>query len=56
MLIDLWVFFQINLHLQLGYFKNVEQWLKQKLGDVEAKKLLRRAVYLFSIGSNDYLK
>uniref|UniRef100_A0A5B6Z2C5 Putative GDSL esterase/lipase 1-like n=1 Tax=Davidia involucrata TaxID=16924 RepID=A0A5B6Z2C5_DAVIN len=44
----------INLKTQLSYFKNVESWLRQKLGDVETKKLLSRAVYLFSIGGNDY--
>ncbi|CAL5443694.1 unnamed protein product [Camellia sinensis] len=46
----------INLHEQLNYFKNVEKWLKQKLGDVEAKKFLMRAVYLFSMGGNDYFR
>lgn len=29
--------------------------LKHQLDDAEAKKLLKRAVYLFSIGGNDYL-
>ncbi|KAL7180548.1 hypothetical protein ACSBR1_043698 [Camellia fascicularis] len=46
----------INLHGQLNYFRNVEKWLKQKLGDVEAKKFLMRTVYLFSIGGNDYFR
>ncbi|KAL0009719.1 hypothetical protein SO802_004827 [Lithocarpus litseifolius] len=44
----------INLPAQLSYFKAVVKSLKQKLGDVEAKKVLMRAVYLFSIGGNDY--
>ncbi|KAA8541592.1 hypothetical protein F0562_022744 [Nyssa sinensis] len=44
----------INLNTQLSYFKNVEWWLRQKLGFAEAKKTVRRAVYLFSIGGNDY--
>ncbi|CAL5443695.1 unnamed protein product [Camellia sinensis] len=44
----------IDLNEQLSYFKKVEEWLKQKLGNEEAKKLLKRAVYLFSIGGNDY--
>ncbi|XP_041017971.1 GDSL esterase/lipase 1-like isoform X2 [Juglans microcarpa x Juglans regia] len=38
----------------LSYFKSVVKSLRQKLGDVEAKKLLMKAVYLFSIGGNDY--
>ncbi|KAJ0007518.1 hypothetical protein Pint_29402 [Pistacia integerrima] len=38
----------------LSYFKDVEKSLKQKLGDKEAKKVLRNAVYLFSIGGSDY--
>ncbi|KAK2970482.1 hypothetical protein RJ640_023665, partial [Escallonia rubra] len=44
----------INLNTQLTYFKDVEKQLMQKLGDEEATKLLSEAVYLFSIGSNDY--
>nr|DAD45314.1 TPA_asm: hypothetical protein HUJ06_003544 [Nelumbo nucifera] len=39
----------------LSYFKKVARGLKQELGDDEAKKLLSRAVYLISIGSNDYM-
>lgn len=45
---------QISLPQQLSYFKNVVKQLKQKLGEVKTKKLLKRAVYLFSIGGNDY--
>ncbi|KAL6335218.1 hypothetical protein AAG906_029449 [Vitis piasezkii] len=44
----------ISLPLQLSYFKTVVKQLKQKLGEVKTKKLLMRAVYLFSIGGNDY--
>ncbi|KAI9162619.1 hypothetical protein LWI28_028995 [Acer negundo] len=44
----------IDLKTQLSYFKIVEQQLKQTLGDAAAKKLISKAVYLFSIGSNDY--
>ncbi|EEF28465.1 zinc finger protein, putative [Ricinus communis] len=46
--------FQINLKLQLSYFKEVTHLLRQELGEKEAKKLLREAVYLSSIGGNDY--
>ncbi|KAL5579644.1 hypothetical protein UlMin_012086 [Ulmus minor] len=46
--------FVIDLKTQLGYFNKVEKVLRQKLGIVQAKKLLSRAVYLISIGSNDY--
>ncbi|KAL5583393.1 hypothetical protein UlMin_015835 [Ulmus minor] len=45
----------INLGTQLGYFKEVSQHLRKKLGDAEAKALLSRAVYLFNVGSNDYI-
>ncbi|KAA8546219.1 hypothetical protein F0562_003042 [Nyssa sinensis] len=43
----------IDLKTQLRYFKHVERLLRQRLGDKDAKKLLSRAVYFFSIGSND---
>ncbi|KAJ9691837.1 hypothetical protein PVL29_011113 [Vitis rotundifolia] len=45
----------INLNTQLTYFKNMEKLLRQKLGDEAAKKILLEAVYLISIGTNDYL-
>ncbi|KAF3451970.1 hypothetical protein FNV43_RR08066 [Rhamnella rubrinervis] len=45
----------IDLKTQLGYFKNVSRILRLQLGDAEAKTLLSRAVYLFSIGGNDYI-
>ncbi|XVF67194.1 hypothetical protein PTKIN_Ptkin10aG0100700 [Pterospermum kingtungense] len=47
--------FVIDLHTQVSYFKNIEKLLSQELGDAEAKKLLGRALYIISIGSNDYL-
>ncbi|XP_056169833.1 uncharacterized protein LOC115685670 [Syzygium oleosum] len=40
--------------LQLNYFEEVVKGLKQQLGDAGARKLLSKAVYLFSIGGNDY--
>ncbi|KAI7985601.1 GDSL esterase/lipase 1 [Camellia lanceoleosa] len=45
-----------NLNGQLNYLKKVEKWLKQKLGDAEAKNLMKIAVYLFSMGGNDYFQ
>ncbi|KAF3451967.1 hypothetical protein FNV43_RR08063 [Rhamnella rubrinervis] len=45
----------IDLGTQLEYYKKVESWLRNKLGNVEAEARFSRAVYLFSIGSNDYL-
>ncbi|XP_002534584.2 GDSL esterase/lipase 1 isoform X2 [Ricinus communis] len=44
----------IHIRMQLEYFKNLKMSLRQQLGDAEAEKTLRRAVYLFSIGGNDY--
>nr|GMC79846.1 GDSL esterase/lipase 1-like [Ipomoea batatas] len=45
----------IDLKTQLQYFKKVVKQLKGKLGDKESNKLLSSAVYMFSIGNNDYL-
>ncbi|KAL5579648.1 hypothetical protein UlMin_012090 [Ulmus minor] len=45
----------IDLGTQLSYFKNVSRHLRKKLGDAEAKALLSRAVFLFSVGGNDYV-
>ncbi|KAG5563169.1 hypothetical protein RHGRI_005803 [Rhododendron griersonianum] len=45
----------IDLNMQLIYFKNVKKVLEQHMGETEAKKILSTAVYLFSIGNNDYL-
>ena len=44
----------IDLNTQLKYFKNMETRLRQKLGEKEVKELLFKAVYLISIGNNDY--
>jgi phospholipase/lecithinase/hemolysin len=45
-----------DLNTQLNYFKNVEKKLKRTLRNkAEAKRLLSNAVYLISIGSNDYM-
>ncbi|KAL9344011.1 hypothetical protein Peur_064442 [Populus x canadensis] len=44
----------IDLKTQLRYFKEVEKLPRQKLSDEVAKTLLSSALYLFSIGSNDY--
>ena len=45
----------ISLNTQLSYFKNVEKQFRRMLGDEAAKKVLFEAVYLISIGTNDYL-
>ncbi|CAA7018496.1 unnamed protein product [Microthlaspi erraticum] len=44
----------IDLRTQLNNFKKVEKMLKSKLGEAEGKKIISRAVYLFSFGGNDY--
>ncbi|KAH7547016.1 hypothetical protein FEM48_Zijuj01G0262200 [Ziziphus jujuba var. spinosa] len=44
----------IDLQTQLGYFKNVSRQLRKQLGDAGAESLLSRAIYLFSVGDNDY--
>ncbi|KAL9671787.1 hypothetical protein QQ045_009360 [Rhodiola kirilowii] len=44
----------ISLREQLSYFKDVEKKLKDQMGAAATKKLLMDAVYLFSIGGNDY--
>jgi hypothetical protein len=54
-LVDLRPYQVIDLHTQLSYFKKVDTLLKRKIGEAQAKKLLSKAIYLFSIGSNDYL-
>ncbi|CAN8288056.1 unnamed protein product [Cochlearia groenlandica] len=45
----------INLRTQLEHYKKVERMWKRKLGKEESKKRISKAVYLISIGSNDYL-
>ena len=47
--------YQMNLPTQLGYFKKLAIEMEQKLGHEESKNILRRSVYLFSSGGNDYL-
>ncbi|TYI25462.1 hypothetical protein ES332_A05G051600v1 [Gossypium tomentosum] len=47
--------FVVDLETQIKYFNKVEKSLRQELGDAGAKKLLSKAVYLISIGGNDYL-
>ena len=44
----------IDLKSQLNNFKNLESLLSKELGDAEAKHFLFRAVYIISVGSNDY--
>ena len=44
----------IDLKSQALYFAQVSKLFRQKLGEEEAKILLSRAVYIFSIGGNDY--
>ena len=44
----------VDLKTQLGYFKNVSKCLRLKLGDTAAAGLLSSAVYMFSVGGNDY--
>ncbi|XVE93117.1 hypothetical protein REPUB_Repub01dG0162500 [Reevesia pubescens] len=46
--------FVVDLETQIKYFKKVEKSLRQELGNAEAKNLLSRAVYLISVGGNDY--
>lgn len=47
-------FSQLNLEIQLIFFKEVASLLRQQLADAEGEKLLRNAVYLSSIGGVDY--
>ncbi|XVF01591.1 hypothetical protein REPUB_Repub04eG0101600 [Reevesia pubescens] len=47
--------FVVDLETQIKYFKKVEKSFRQELGDTETKNLLSRAVYLISVGGNDYL-
>ena len=45
----------IDLKTQLNYFKNLVSLFRKKLGHAEVKTFFGRAVYLISIGGNDYL-
>ncbi|WCJ40460.1 GDSL lipase [Euphorbia peplus] len=44
----------IDLNSQVGYFKKVRIQLRQRLGAKTADKLLSKAIFLISIGINDY--
>ncbi|KAF7813982.1 GDSL esterase/lipase 5-like [Senna tora] len=44
----------IDLKAQACNFKQVVKRLRKKLGDEEAEALLARAVYIISVGGNDY--
>ncbi|PKI33303.1 hypothetical protein CRG98_046307 [Punica granatum] len=45
----------IHLKMQLSYFEEVQKKLKQQEGEQKAQELLSKAVYLFSMGGNDYM-
>ncbi|XP_061361911.1 GDSL esterase/lipase 5-like [Gastrolobium bilobum] len=45
----------IDLKTQALYFAQVSKLFRQKLGVKEVKKLQSRAIYIFSIGINDYV-
>ncbi|XP_031375375.1 GDSL esterase/lipase 3-like [Punica granatum] len=47
---------QIDLSTQLSYFKEVEESLREKYGVAGARNVLGSAVYLFSVGGNDYVQ
>jgi len=44
----------IDLKTQALYFAQVGKLLRKILGEEKAKKLLSTAVYIFSVGTNDY--
>ncbi|XP_065865503.1 GDSL esterase/lipase 1-like [Euphorbia lathyris] len=44
----------IDLKTQVNYFKKVRKQLKQRLGSNATSTLLSNAIFLFSIGINDY--
>ncbi|XP_028797203.1 GDSL esterase/lipase 4-like [Neltuma alba] len=46
----------IDLKTQLEYFKNFTKLLRKRIGEEKAKGLISKAVYLISIGSNDYVE
>lgn len=45
----------IDLKTQVLYLKNVKEHIQQQKGDAETRRLLSRAIYLISIGGNDYI-
>lgn len=44
-----------DLPVQVEFFKQMIGLLKKEVGDAEAERVLTNAVYLFSIGGDDYL-
>ncbi|KAJ8431660.1 hypothetical protein Cgig2_024132 [Carnegiea gigantea] len=44
----------IDLLMQVQNYKKMQEWLISKLGEVGARERLTRAVYMFSVGTNDY--
>lgn len=46
----------INIKMQVDYFRQMVQKMKQHVGEAEAKKVLSKAVYMFNIGGNDYVE
>lgn len=45
----------INFETQIKQFEELQKSLQKELGETEAKTLISKAVYLISIGTNDYL-
>ncbi|KAH7656464.1 GDSL lipase/esterase protein, partial [Dioscorea alata] len=45
----------INLETQIKQFEELQKSLQEELGETEVKALISKAVYLISIGTNDYL-
>lgn len=45
----------IDLKSQIINFKNVTKFLREKLGEVRVNAFVSGAIYLLSIGANDYV-
>jgi len=45
----------INLKMQVDYFLEMVGKMKKQLGEADTNKVLSKAVYMFSIGGNDYV-
>ncbi|KAK9734396.1 hypothetical protein RND81_04G136800 [Saponaria officinalis] len=45
----------INLHMQLENYKKVEATFQNMSGNIGAKKMKSKAVYMISVGADDYL-
>ncbi|XP_065867085.1 GDSL esterase/lipase 2-like [Euphorbia lathyris] len=45
----------LDLKTQVVKMKNVKKEIRKQIGDAETTKLLSKAIYLISIGGNDYL-